>query len=262
MPVAAAISAVGGIAGAGINAYSARSAADAASSAQMRGLETQRGMFMVAQNALSPFISSGTNLLPTLTNEATGGSGTFGETLKNLLTPGQSADVLATMPGFQFASKYGTMAATNALAARGLAGGPGVLGRAISDYNTGLTGQQYFNTVGALQNAYGGRVGALQGIASLGANSGGNLAGGAISSGNAMAGTFGNIGNSQASGIVGTGNALSGGLTSAANAYGTSSLINRLAPGGLYGNSNPTGFASNPWSSGNVGTADYWGAPA
>lgn len=259
---------MGALGAAGIGAYTASKASDAAAQGGANALATQKGMFMTAQNNLSPFINSGTNILPTYQNEATGGAGTFGKTLQDLLTPGMSADVLATMPGFKFASQYGTMAATNALAARGLAGGPGVVGRAISDYNNGLAGQQYFNTVGALQSAYGGRVNALKGIFDTGANAAGNLAGGAISSGNAMAGTQTGIGNALASGVAGVGNAFAGGLTGGANAFATAGLVNKLAPGGsgLYagggsgGAANPTGYGTNPWSSGGFfGGMEYSG---
>jgi hypothetical protein len=217
-------------------------------------------MFLTAQNYLNPFITAGTNIYPSLSSEVTGAPGTFGGTLQDLLTPGKSADVLATMPGFQFASKYGTMSATNALAARGLASSPGVVGRAISDYNTGLAGQQYFNTVGALSGAYGQRVNALKGIFDTGANSAGNLAGGAISSGNAMGATQQTAANALASGVAGVGNALSGGLTSGTNALALNSLLSKYAPGtgggGLYGSPSVPG---NPWSSGGTGTAAYWG---
>lgn len=201
-------------------------------------------MFGVAQDALNPFITSGTNILPTLQNEATGGAGTFGKTLQDLLTPGQSASVLATMPGFQFASQYGTMAATNALAARGLGGSAGPVARGIADYNNGLAGTQYFNTVSALQNAYTGRVGALQNFAGIGGNAAGSLAGNAISSGNSIAGTYGTIGNASAAGTLGVSNALSGGLTGGSNALALPMLLNQLkggggsASGGIYGPQN------------------------
>lgn len=248
----ATIGAAGAIGAAGIGAYSASKAADTAAAGGANALATQKGMFMTAQNYLNPFITSGTNVYPTLQNEASGGSGTFGGTLQDLLTPGKSAQVLSTMPGFQFASQYGTMAATNALAARGLGGSSGPVARGISDYTTGLAGQQYFNTVNALQNAYSGRVGALTGIFNTGANAAGNLAGGAISSGNAMAGTQTGIGNALASGVAGVGNAVSGGLTGGANALATNALLAKYAGGGggLYGS--PSGGAT--------GAANYWDA--
>lgn len=200
-------------------------------------------MFLTGQAQLSPFYTAGQGALGDTWNAIKGAPGTVGGTLNNLLTPGQSAAALSTMPGFQFASQYGTMAATNALAARGLAGGPGVVGRAVSDYNNGLAGQQYFNTVGALQNAYGAQTGAMQNYVNTGANAAGSLLGGAISSGNAMASTQQNIGNALASGIVGTGNAISGGLTGSANA---------LALGGLYGKGGnsflpSSSFLNNSW---------------
>ena len=62
-----------------------------------QGLGVQSGYVGQATNALNPFIS--------------GGQGAAG-TLSSLLTPGSSAATLAQMPGFGFASQYGTMAAT------------------------------------------------------------------------------------------------------------------------------------------------------
>lgn len=179
-----------------------------------QGLGVQSGYVGQAQGQLNPFIQAGQ-----------GAAGT----LSNLLTPGNSAAALAQMPGYQFASQYGTMAATNALSAKtGASAGP--LATAVSQYNNGLAGQQYFNTVGA-----------LQGLTNTGANAATSLGGIFGSAGNAALGqsgvqgqlqgnTIGNIGNAQATGTLGTANALSGGLTGA-----SSSLSNALLLGGLGG---------------------------
>lgn len=254
MPVGAAIGAVGALGAAGIGAYSASKASDAQVAQQQNALAAQKQMFGTAQTALNPFITSGTNVLPSLTNEATGSAGTFGDTLQKLLTPGTSASALSTMPGFQFQQQYGEMAATNALAARGLGGSAGPVARGIADYTTGLAGTQYFNTVNALQNAYTGRVGALQNVANTGSGAAGALAGDAISSGNAMAGTLGNIGNATAAGTLGVGNAVSGGLTGASNALALPMLLNQLkngsngSSGGIYGNVTGPGNTATDYS--------------
>jgi hypothetical protein len=165
-------------------------------------------MFGTAQNALNPYISAGQSVLPTL---------------QGLITPGANQNALLSQtPGFQFASQYGTMAATNALAAKsGASAGP--LATAISQYNSGLA-----------QNTWGTTVNALQGYANTGANAAGSLAGNAIASGNAQANTLGNIGTAKAQGTLGTANALSGGL----NSLGSAALYNQILGGngqnGLY----------------------------
>lgn len=168
-------------------------------------------MFNTGQQAVNPFIQAGQSVLPTLTA---------------LQNPGTANATLAQTPGFQFASQYGTMAATNALAGKsGPSAGP--LATAISQYNNGLASQNYFNTIQS-----------LQGTAGIGSGAASSLLGGAINSGNAQAGTLGNIGNAQASGTLGSANALAGGLTGASGALSNAAIFNALGGGnnGLYGN--------------------------
>lgn len=218
MPIAATIGAVGAIGSAGIGAYASSKASGQQADAQKAALAQQQQMFGVAKDALNPFVTAGQSVLPTL---------------QKLITPGadQSA-VLSQTPGFQFASQYGTKAATNALAARGQGASSGPLATAISQFNNGLAQNTWQNTVNA-----------LQGYANTGANAAGNLAGGAISSGNSQASTIGNIGNALASGTLGTANAVSGGVTGAANAGTNALLYSKLfgggGSGGIYADANP-----------------------
>ena len=211
MPVAAGLSAAGSIGSALIGSNASQAASSQQSLAGILGLQMQQSRFNTAQSALSPYYSAGQSALPTL---------------QALLTPGQSAQMLQNMPGFQFQSQYGTMAAKNALSAQGLGGSAGPLATAVSNYNQGLAGTYYGNTVNALQN-----------FVNTGAGAASSLAGNAINSGNAMAGTAGNIGSSQASGTLGSANALSGGLGGIANTAALSSLLGgQNGAGGLYGN--------------------------
>lgn len=198
-------------------------------------------MFDTAKGALQPFIDSGSSVLGSLKDEATGASGTFMDTLKGLINPGTAANVLSTLPGFQFQQQYGTQAVTNALAARGLGGSGGALTRGVGDYVTGLAGTSWQNAVQSLLSGAGLKINALQGFANTGANAAGNLAGGAISSGNAQAQTLGNIGNAQAAGTLGTANALSGGLTGGANSITNALLLGKLLPGGAPGGTSSGG---------------------
>lgn len=205
-----------------------------------------------AQNALAPYASAGQSVLPTL---------------QGLLTPGQDQSaLLAQTPGFQFASQYGTKAATNALASKGLGASAGPLATAISQYNNGLASTTWQNVVGALQN-----YASLGGNAAAGiATTNNNLAGIAGGAGNAalgqsgvqgglQGGTIGNIGTAQAQGTLGTANALSGGLTGAAGGISNALLLGSLAGGGnngLYG-----GLSGPAYGGGNVLTDAYGGSP-
>lgn len=233
--IAGGIGAVGSIGGALIGANASGKASQQQAEMQKQALAQQMAMFNTGKAALDPFISGGASVLPTL---------------QGLLTPGTSYDTLSKMPGFAFASQYGSKAATNALAARGQGMSAGPLATAISQYNNGLAQNTWQNTVNA-----------LQGYANMGANAGGNLLGGSISSGNAMAGTMGNIGNALASGTLGTANALSGGLTGAAGSGTNALLYQQLfknsgggdGAAGMY-DANP-GTKANPLSG--LTSADY-----
>jgi hypothetical protein len=221
-----------------IGSNASKNAANAQIQAQQQALAQQQAMYNqglgIAQGALNPFI--------------TAGQGAAG-TLSNLLTPGNSAAALASMPGIGFSSQYGTMAATNALAARGQGASAGPLATAISQYNNGLASTQYFNTVNA-----------LQGLTNTGASAAGTLGqsalGAAVNSGNAQAGTIGNIGNAQASGTLGSANALSGGLTGTTSAVNNALLFNALGGGG-----GASGLYSSPsYGGGNIFTDAYGGS--
>lgn len=221
--------------GAGINANAASNASQAQVQQQQAALKQQQQMFGTAQNALNLFINAGKGALPTLSG---------------LLTPGTSADFLSTMPGFQFAKEYGNMGATNALTTRGLGASAGPMAKALSDYNQGLAGNQYFNTVNA-----------LQGYANMGSGAAGNLAGNALGFGNSVASTYGNIGNAQGAGYLGVGNALSGGFTGGANAFGNYTMMNALMNGGRPPPANPGMYSSGTGTDYTTGdtTGNKWG---
>lgn len=231
--IAGGIGAAGSIGSALIGSNASQQASQQQAAMQQQALAQQQSMFNTGQQAVNPFIQAGKGALGTLTG---------------LETPGTSAATLAQMPGFQFASQYGTMAATNALAAKsGASAGP--LAAAISQYNNGLAGQQYFNTVGALQNT-----------ANMGSGAASSLLGGAIQSGNSQANTLGNIGNAQAAGTLGSANALSGGLTGIGNAAQSAALYNYIGnnngAGGLY-----SGMSGPAYGGGNALTDAYGGSP-
>ena len=206
-----------------------------------RGMDAQSDYFGRAQDTLSPFINAGASVLPTL---------------RSLITPGadQSA-TLAQTPGFQFASQYGTKAATNALSARsGASAGP--LATAVSQFNNGLASNTWEKTINALMGYSqmgAGAGGALAGIAGNAGNAalgggvtaGGNVLNAGINAGNSQAGTMTNTGNAMASGTMGTANAYMGGLNGAANAGSNALLYSKM-----FGNKDANGiYGDGPGSS-------------
>lgn len=222
--IAGGLGAAGSIGSSLINSNAASSASQQQVAAQQAALAQQQSLYSqglgTAQSALNPYVQAGQSVLPTL---------------QSLLTPGASQTAtLSQLPGFQFQSQYGTMATTNALAARGLGGSTGALAEGISNYNQGLASTSYNNLVSQ-----------LQGFANTGASSAGTLGtaalGGAINSGNAQASTLGNIGNAQASGTLGSAGALGNGLTSATGSATNSLLLGQVLQNnanggsGLYG---------------------------
>jgi len=232
--IAGGLSAVGSVASSVIGSNAAQNASAQQVAQQQRALDQQRQMFGVAQGALNPFITAGTNLLPTY---------------EGLLTPGPNQNALLQQtPGFQFASQYGTKSATNALAARGQGASAGPLATAVSQFNNGLAQDTWQKTINAL---YGG-VG-------IGANAAGSLAGNAINSGNSIAGTFGNIGTAQAAGTLGSANALSGGISGVTGSITNAALYNRLFGSGSGGGGGIYGDFSGPAYGGGNALTDAWG---
>lgn len=252
MPIAAVIGGVASIGSAVIGSSAAKDAANAQAAAQTNALNSQNANFNsaldfqkkafgTAQTALNPFISSGSSVLPTL---------------QSLLTPGASqTQTLSQLPGLQFQSQYGTMATTNALAARGLGGSTGPLARGISDYNNGMAGTSFSSLVNALQ-AYGNMgTSAAGSLASAAGTAGSNVGNLTSNTNNTIGTTETNLGNANASSILGSANALSSGLTSGANSTTNALLLSKLLspPGssGIYGSSSsvPAGFNPNAASS-------------
>ena len=218
MPIAAgilgggALSAAGGIGSALIGSGASQKASQQQTMMGLLGLQQQQQMFNTAKAAISPYSDAGASVLPTL---------------QSLLTPGKSqTDTLSKLPGFQFASQWGNLATTNALAAQGLGGSAGPLAKGISDYNNGLA-----------QTYWGQDAGALQNFANMGSSAAGALGGVASNCGNRLGNTIQGLGQSQAAGTLGSANALSSGLQGATGALGNAGMIYGLS--GLYGKNTP-----------------------
>jgi len=224
LAAAAAIGGAASLGGALLTSNASGQAASEQAGAANNSIATQKQFFNTAQGALSPYYTASASALPTL---------------QKLLTPGQSADQLSQMPGFQFQSQWGTKTAQNALAAEGLGGSTGPLSKAISDYNNGLAGTYYGNTVNNLQQFVNSGMGAASA-----------LAGNATNSGQAIGNTQQAAGNAIASGTLGSANALAGGLTNGAGSISNSLLLSSLlgggggGSGGVYGGGGMSGLSS------------------
>lgn len=243
--IAGGIGAAGSIGSALIGSNASQNASNQQVAMQQQALAQQKALYnqglSTATGALQPFVNAGQSVLPTL---------------QGLITPGPNQNALLSQtPGFQFAQQYGTMAATNALAAKsGASAGP--LAAAISQYNTGLA-----------QNTWQSTVQALQGYAGIGANAAGTLGtaalGAGVNEGNSQASTLTGIGNSQAAGTLGSANALTSGVNGVAgaggNALNSAAIYSYLQNGGAGG----SGLYSNPsYGGGNAFSGDAYGGSA
>jgi hypothetical protein len=211
---AGAIGAIGSIAGASIQSNAAQKAAQEQLQGTQESIATQQGMFNTAQSALSPYYTAGDQSQ---------------STLQSLLNPGTQNSTLESLPGFQFQSQWGDLSATNQLAAEGLGGSSGAVGKALSDYNQGLAGTYYTNYANTLQQSVNSGLGAASA-----------LAGNATNTGQAIGQTQQAGANAVASGTLGSANAISGALSSGSSSIGNSLLLSQLlgaqsAGGGIYG---------------------------
>lgn len=260
---AAAIGAVGSLAGAGISAYGANKAADAQTAAENNAISAQQQMFNTAQANLSPFINAGTSGISSLQSYLNNPNSTLAQAaglnntsnpnsalsqLLALVTPGASqTSTLAQTPGFQFLSQYGTMATENAQAAMGAGGPGGNMATAISNYNQGLAGTQYSTIVNALQNAlstgtsnltntYSTGANALQNLVNTGANAAAGLSSAATTAGQGIASSDVGIGNAQAGAATSTANSAANAISGISSNLSNQNLLSVLAgQGGLTG---------------------------
>ncbi len=199
---AGAIGAVGSIAAASMQSNAAKTAAAQQQQGTQSAIAEQDKMFGVAQGALSPYYTAGDQ---------------SNSTLQSLLNPGTAQSTLESLPGFQFQSQWGDLATTNQLAAEGLGGSSGPLGKALSDYNSGLASTYYTNYANTLQQSVNSGLGA-----------GSALAGNATSTGQAIGQTQQAGANAAAAGTLGSANAISGGLSGAGNSLSTALLLSSL----------------------------------
>lgn len=289
---AAAIGGVASLAGAGISAWGASNAADKQVQAQQAAIAAQQQMFNTTQQNLSPFIGAGSGAIGQLQSYLNNPNSTLAQAaglnntsdpnsalskLLSLTTPGsnQTAALMST-PGLQFASQYGTMAADNSLAARGLAGPGGSLAKAVSDYNQGLASTQWSNIVSALQGAlnsgtsnllstYGAGATPLQNLVNTGSNAAAGLASNATATGQGIASSTTGIGNAQAGAATSIGNSFGGAVSGIGNNISNLNTLSVLAgqgglTGGVYTPSQIQAFGNMPATSLTDAQANAYGA--
>jgi hypothetical protein len=183
-------------------------------SAQQRGLDSRDAYVADWYNRVRPTLGD-QYVLPATT--VAGGSNGAPSADANA----QIQSFLENLPGYQFTKSQGTQAVESALAARGLGGLSGSLGKGLARFVTGLadsTYQQqldnYYRAVGMGQSAAN-QTGAF--ATQTGSNVGSNIVG---------------AGTALASGQVGAANALSGALSSAASIPFTSRILGNMYGGG------------------------------
>jgi hypothetical protein len=289
---AAAIGGVAALAGAGVSAYGASKAADAQVQAQQQAIQAQESMFNTTQQNLAPFINAGSGAIGQLQSYLSNPNSTLQQAaglnntndpnsalskLLSLTTPGSNqTSALMQTPGFQFASQYGTMAADNSLAARGLAGPGGSLATAVSNYNQGLASTQWSNIVSALQGSlnsgtsnllstYGAGAAPLQNLVGTGANAAAGLASNATATGQGIANSTTGIGNAQAGAATSIGNSVGGAVSGIGSSLSNQNILSILAGqgglgGGVYTPSQLNSIGNMPAGAATNAQANAYGA--
>jgi len=221
MPWAAAIGAVGSIAGGLISSSGANAAASTNQAAQQW-----------QEQAAQPFVNAGQAAIPSLQNMAGLGSGGIA---------GEMAALQQT-PGYQFTLNQGLNAVQNSMASQGL----GVSGNALrgaAQYATGLASQTYQNQFSNMLN-----------VAQLGANA-------AVGAGSNIVSAANNIGAAQQNAANAVGSGVQGAGTSAGNALLMQSLMSNQAGAGSVTNVGGGGYLGNQLSGATSGMSAVDMAP-
>lgn len=207
---------------AGAGVLGATSAAGTQAKAANNATAAQEAMFNQTQANVAPYIATGDvanqqlqNLLaPTTATGSAGDPNAVGGT-----TPNAAETALQNTPGYQFTQQQGNQAVTNSLAAQGLGGASGPLGKGLARFVTGLADQTYNSQVANYQNATNTGAQAALGQGNIAAQTGSNVAN-----------TITGAGNASAAGTIGSTNAITGALQSATSGLLTNRLLGIYAP--------------------------------
>lgn len=167
--IGGALSGLGSIVGGATSAAASQAAANELANAQQQALNFQKSVYNTSQGQLSPYLSAGTNALPSLYGGVNTPipPGLLGETpqaygsasgipvgsapVYNL--PNFTIDQFQSSPGYQFQLQQGVNAIQNAAGPK-----TGVLSgntlQALQTYGTGLANQDWWNWLNNQQNNY------------------------------------------------------------------------------------------------------------
>lgn len=180
-----AVSALGNVAGAGINALAAKSAANTQADAGREANQLLLNMYQQGRADLKPYREAGYGALGNMTR---------------LTTPGQQVSAMEMDPGYQWRLGEGQRTLENSAAARGRLLSGGAI-KAGQRYGQNFASNEFGNVFNRNANLAGQGMGAVN----TGVNAGQNAAG-------QMSQGITGIGNVNAAGTVGMANAASGGI--------------------------------------------------
>lgn len=192
----------GSLIGAGAQAFGAQAGGQAISSAAQDANQTRLNFYNSANGALEPYQMAGKAALPTL---------------QGLTTPGESANYLSQMPGYQFLLDQGQKATQNGFAAQGLGSSEAAMKGGIS-FAEGLAGtslQQQFDM--------------LMKQAGLGEQAAGAMANNAMATGAGIGENLLTSGKGWAAADMATGNAIGQGATGASAMNQQQQMLDILA---------------------------------
>jgi hypothetical protein len=228
--------AIGGILGTDKQADAAQNAANTQAQSANYAADLQKQAFDKLQQALSPYTSIGTGILPALLTQL-GYSGAF-DGSGNLTGVSPSATGLGALgkfnfnptqqqleqtPGYQFTLQQGMKGVDNAMSAKGL-GLSGAQAKGLADYTTGLASntfqQQYQNALQNYQTNYNAQqqqVGNLLNLLGIGQNAAAGVGNAGMQSAQGIGNTLMSGANATAAGQIAAGNAQSNALSGALN---------------------------------------------
>lgn len=244
---------VGGILGTDKQANAAQNAANTQAQSANYAADLQKQAFDKLQQALSPYTSIGTGILPALLTQL-GYSGTF-DGSGNLTGVSPSATGLGALgkfnfnptrqqleqtPGYQFTLQQGMKGVDNAMSAKGL-GLSGAQAKGLADYTTGLASntfqQQYQNALQNYQTNYNAQqqqVNNLLGLLGIGQNAAAGVGNAGMQSAQGIGNTLMSGANATAAGQIAAGNAQSNALSGGLNlGLGGAGIYALLKGGGL-----------------------------
>jgi hypothetical protein len=226
------------IAGGIIGAQAAKSAAKAQVDYTRQGLDWIKQQYAQTQQNFQPYIGAGQSAVGALLNfyglpggspqgipgGAVGAGGTGGPVGPGLTATGPTAayQQFQNSPFYQFPLQQTNLATNRALAASGLTGSPGAIGRDLGALNAGYASQGFGQYMAGIAGLASGGETATNQLGQIGYNTGGQVFNG-----------YNNMGNASAQGIMNTAAAWNGMVQGIAG-----SLTGSGSSGGQGGSSN------------------------